>query len=428
MAHPDPLPHKTDTDSDILEKITDNLGGDARWIDSLQSKKALAAKSILNKLSDLEAKQDAEPIDSSKSYSEGEIVYAEGASWRVAAGGADAGDLPSTHPDKFVSFQEGVTSIANKEAAYALTGVAAGTVYKTEDTGQVMEYLGGGESFPHNWRLTQLAPSEGAFQDGDKTKLDTLVAGNKPDGYVKMVSTKTSNISVRVEHDGTDSATGICYSVDGGAPVYQAKAADTNTNLSIPHNGGAPVEIYIWSATSASSGRVGNLTILNCYNDSLTSLDVSGLTALTYLSCGVSSLTSLDVSGLTALTSLYCNSNSLTSIDVSGLTALSTLSCSSNSLTSLDVSGLTALTYLTCNSNSLTSLLATGVDLSYELYGLHGSDIGDNNLSEAALIAFVDSLATTTTGVISYGGNTGSAAFETWLATGDDKGYIWLNS
>jgi len=31
------------------------------------------------------------------------------------------------------------TSIANKEAAYALTGVAAGTVYKTTDTGQVLE-------------------------------------------------------------------------------------------------------------------------------------------------------------------------------------------------------------------------------------------------------------------------------------------------
>jgi len=33
----------------------------------------------------------------------------------------------------------GYTSIANKEAAYALTGVAAGTVYKTEDTGQILE-------------------------------------------------------------------------------------------------------------------------------------------------------------------------------------------------------------------------------------------------------------------------------------------------
>ena len=401
MAHPDPLPHKTDTDSDILEKITDNLGGDAKWIDSLQSKKALAAKSILDKFSELEAKQDAEPIDSSKSYSEGEIVYAEGASWRVAAGGANAGDLPSTHPDKFVSFQEGVTSIANKEAAYALTGVAVGTVYKTEDTGQVMEYRGGGESLPTSWQFNV------TVDGGSKNaKLSDIPAGN-PAGIVRMVSTKTSNISITVKHDGTESATGICYSVDGGAPVYGAVAADTNVYLSIPHNGGAPTEIYIWSATSASSGKKGELTLLSCYNNSLTSLDASGLTALTYLSC---------------------SNNSLTSLDASGLTALTTLSCYNNSLTSLDVSGLTALTYLYCTNNSLTSLLATGVDLSYEYYGAYGSDIGDNDLTEAALIAFVDSLATTATGLIAYGGNIGSAEFETWLATGDDKGYIWLNS
>jgi len=401
MAHPDPLPHKTDTDSDILEKITDNLGGDAKWIDSLQSKKALAAKSILDKFSELEAKQDAEPIDSSKSYSEGEIVYAEGASWRVAAGGANAGDLPSTHPDKFVSFQEGVTSIANKEAAYALTGVAVGTVYKTEDTGQVMEYRGGGESLPTSWQFNV------TVDGGSKNaKLSDIPAGN-PAGIVRMVSTKTSNLSVTVKHDGTESATGICYSVDGGAPVYGAIAADTSVYLSIPHNGGAPTEIYIWSATSASSGKKGELTLLFCYNNSLTSLDASGLTALT---------------------TLFCNNNSLTSLDVSGLTALTTLYCYENSLTSLDASGLTALTLLYCYNNSLTSLLATGVDLSFEYYGAVGSDIGDNDLTEAALIAFVDSLATTATGVISYGGNIGSAEFETWLATGDDKGYIWLNS
>jgi len=36
----------------------------------------------------------------------------------------------------------GYTSIANKEAAYALTSVAVGTVYKTEDTGQVLEKTG----------------------------------------------------------------------------------------------------------------------------------------------------------------------------------------------------------------------------------------------------------------------------------------------
>ena len=356
------------------------------------------------------------------------------------------------------------TSIANKEAAYALTGVAVGTVYKTEDTGQVMEYRGGGESLPTSWQFNV------TVDGGSKNaKLSDIPAGN-PAGIVRMVSTKTSNISITVKHDGTESATGICYSVDGGAPVYGAIAADTSLNLSIPHNGGAPTEIYIWSATSASSGKKGELTLLFCYNNSLTSLDVSGLTALTtlycnnnsltsldvsgltalttlycyensltsldasgltaltYLSCSNNSLTSLDVSGLTALTTLYCHENSLTSLDVSGFTALTTLYCHNNSLTSLDVSGLTALTYLYCSNNSLTSLLATGVDLSFAMYGALGSDIGDNDLTEAALIAFVDSLATTATGLIAYGGNIGSAEFETWLATGDDKGYIWLNS
>ena len=232
---------------------------------------------------------------------------------------------------------------------------------------------------------------------------------SNPAGIVRMVSTKTSNISVTVKHDGTESATGICYSVDGGTPVYGAVAADTNLVLSIPHNGGAPVEVYIWSARSASSGKWGNLTYLDCGSENLASLDVSGLTELTYLNCYNNNLTSLDVSGLTALTDLYC---------------------STNNLTSLDVSGLTALTALSCYTNSITSLLATGVDLSYEYYGSIGSEIQGNALTEDALIALVDSLATTATGLIRYGGNTGSAAFETWLTNNPtlDKGYIWNNS
>eukprot|EP01046_Picozoa_sp_COSAG06_P063798 COSAG06_NODE_14970_length_1110_cov_3.792390_3_plen_157_part_01 len=140
------------------------------------------------------------------------------------------------------------TSIANKEAAYALTGVAVGTVYKTEDTGQVMEYRGGGESLPTSWQFNVTV--DGGSKNAE---LSDIPAGN-PAGIVRMVSTKTSNLSVTVKHDGTESATGICYSVDGGAPVYGAIAADASLNLSIPHNGGAPTEIYIWSATSASSG------------------------------------------------------------------------------------------------------------------------------------------------------------------------------
>ncbi len=98
------------------------------------------------------------------------------------------------------------------------------------------------------------------------------------------------------------------------------------------------------------------LTILYCYSNQLTSLDVSKNTALTYLSCYTNQLTSLDVSKNTALTELYCFDNQLTSLDVSKNTALTILWCFSNRLTSLDVSKNTALNYLDCEINQLTSL------------------------------------------------------------------------
>lgn len=98
------------------------------------------------------------------------------------------------------------------------------------------------------------------------------------------------------------------------------------------------------------------LTSLYCYNNQLTSLDVSNLTALTSLSCYKNQLTSLDVSRLTALTSLYCDDNQLTSLSIIVNTALKILSCSNNQLTSLDVSKNTNLQYLSCSRNNLSSL------------------------------------------------------------------------
>jgi Leucine-rich repeat (LRR) protein len=98
------------------------------------------------------------------------------------------------------------------------------------------------------------------------------------------------------------------------------------------------------------------LTYLNCYNNELTSLDVSANTALTNLLCNVNQLTSLDVSANMALTYLMCGGNQLISLDVSEHTALFWLSCFSNQLTSLDVSANTALTVLDCYDNQLISL------------------------------------------------------------------------
>jgi hypothetical protein len=199
------------------------------------------------------------------------------------------------------------------------------------------------------------------FEGNGKSRIISDLPQGNPTGYARMTSVKTSNISITLKHDGTDGALGICYSVNGGAPVYSAVAAGATKLLSIPHANGSPIEIAIWPASSATSGRKGNLTYVACYNNQLTSLDLAGLTALSSLSCNYNQLTSLDVSGLTALSSLSCYGNQLTSLDVSGLTALSSLACYDNQLTSLDVSGLTALTYLRCDDNQLTSLNVSGL-------------------------------------------------------------------
>ena len=98
------------------------------------------------------------------------------------------------------------------------------------------------------------------------------------------------------------------------------------------------------------------LTHLSCDDNKLTALDISKKTELTYLSCDFNELTALDVSKNTALTVLSCSGNSLTSLDISKNTALELLRCSGNALTALDVSANTSLVYMACDSNQLATL------------------------------------------------------------------------
>jgi|GEM_PF-317731 len=99
-----------------------------------------------------------------------------------------------------------------------------------------------------------------------------------------------------------------------------------------------------------------NIIELSCYNNQLTSLDLSNNTALTYLFCSNNPLSSLDLSNNTALETLDCSWNQLSNLDVGNNTALITLMCYNNQLSSLDLSNNTALIELFCNNNELTSL------------------------------------------------------------------------
>ena len=95
---------------------------------------------------------------------------------------------------------------------------------------------------------------------------------------------------------------------------------------------------------------------LNCSNNQLITLDVAGCKALTNLDCYGNLLTALDISGCTMLENLGCTYNQLTTLDVSECTALRWIACAYNQLTTLDVSKHTALEWLGCSNNQLTTL------------------------------------------------------------------------
>ena len=77
----------------------------------------------------------------------------------------------------------------------------------------------------------------------------------------------------------------------------------------------------------AGIGYCTGLNKLDCANQQLTELNLSGLTQLTTLWCNMNKLTTLDVSGLTQLTELWCFKNNLTELDITQLSGLNRIYC-----------------------------------------------------------------------------------------------------
>lgn len=90
------------------------------------------------------------------------------------------------------------------------------------------------------------------------------------------------------------------------------------------------------------------------YN-TVSSIDLSQNTNLSMFGCGFNNLTSLDLSNNTNLTGLYCSSNSISSLQLNS-PALDYLECWENQLTSLDLSQCPALEYIDCHINQINNL------------------------------------------------------------------------
>lgn len=118
------------------------------------------------------------------------------------------------------------------------------------------------------------------------------------------------------------------------------------------------------------------LKTLGCTFNPLTNLDLSNNTQLEWLSCQGSQLsslllnsqklevvecfenylTSLDLTSVPSLVEIDCSQNQISALDLSQNPLLQILSCSSNNLTSIDTSNNSELFYLVCGRNNIENL------------------------------------------------------------------------
>ena len=116
-------------------------------------------------------------------------------------------------------------------------------------------------------------------------------------------------------------------------------------------------EAEVFNAPATNGGitslRIGSspLRILWCYDNSLSSLDLSACPTIENLDCAFNMLTSLDVSGLPNLSALMCHDNNLTELDVSANPELNYLWCWNNPISVLDVSACTKLAAAVANGS-----------------------------------------------------------------------------
>lgn len=101
------------------------------------------------------------------------------------------------------------------------------------------------------------------------------------------------------------------------------------------------------------------LKMLGCANNRLSSLDLMGVTGLRNLSCHNNDLSSLNVKDCIALEALFIGHNKIEQVDVRDNVTLKELSCASNQLSALDLSKNEALQLIDCDSNKISEIDVT---------------------------------------------------------------------
>jgi len=212
--------------------------------------------------------------------------------------------------------------------------------------------------------------------------------------------------------DGTQSETHSLTSSDPfSAESYWHMYSDNSTyTVTITGNNIEHLDCYETSLTSLDVSKNPALIGLSCVNGKITNLDISNNEALENLLCLANKLTNLDVSKNTLLTKLGCNENKITHLDVSKNIELVWLECWSNELANLDVSKNTKLTHLFCSGNYISE-----VDVSKNT-SLIKLECSYNDLSAEALNSFFETLPLVEEGKLDISDNPGTNGCDTNIA------------
>ena len=99
-----------------------------------------------------------------------------------------------------------------------------------------------------------------------------------------------------------------------------------------------------------------NLNVLHCYNNQLTTLDVSNNTGLYELNCSYNQISSLDVSNNSKIKTLISSYNQLTNIDLTSVDSLTSLYVENNSLSAINLNNNLNLYLLRISNNNISSI------------------------------------------------------------------------
>jgi Leucine-rich repeat (LRR) protein len=157
-----------------------------------------------------------------------------------------------------------------------------------------------------------------------------------------------------------------------GGKTFTVNWGDDTTIETKTGNGGAYISLshtYItarkYTVTIAASNADCRFAELNCSNNHLTDIDLTGCSVLGRISCYNNQLTDLDLTGCTVYM-LDCSNNKLTKL--TGCSTLSNFRCHDNQLTDLDLTDYSFLQGLYCYNNQLSSLVLTGCSALQTLY------------------------------------------------------------